>query len=306
MKKYMLISLIIIILSGFLYSETIDKNSGEFGFQFLKLNYSPAFSSQAGTGALFNQTASVVLQDPAAALNYKSSNVHFSQLRLNHFDADLYALAWRSSGLNRSIGVSFVTLDYGKFEERLENGTLTGEYYPLDLALSVNYAQRFADNHLVGLTAKGLYEKIHTESSIGAAFDLGYIYLTPIKNLSILSNVKNIGFADKMKEEKIDIPYTFEIGTAYTRDLSANVKANTEFKALYHQDDEDFKANFGAQVSLYEMLHLRAGYKFNHDNEDITAGIGISYKQFEIDYSYVPVKIDDQGDIHHIGLSVHY
>ncbi len=306
MKKYTIIVLIMIIITGYLYSETIDKDSGKYGFQFLKLNFSPAFSSQAGTGAFFNQTASVVLQDPAAALNFKSKNVHFSQMRLNHFDADLYALAWRNSGLNRSVGVSFVTLDYGKFEERLENGTLTGEYYPLDLALSVNYAQRFADNHLLGITAKGLYEKIHTESSLGAAFDFGYIYLTPIKNLSLITNLKNIGFADKMKYEKIDIPYTYEIGTAYSRELSSNVKANTEVKGLYHQDDEDFKVNFGAQVSLYEMLHLRAGYKFNHDNEDLSAGIGISYKRFEIDYSYVPVKINDLGDIHHIGFSVHY
>ncbi len=306
MKKVFLISGLVLLLVSMIHAETIDSHSGEYGFQFLKFNLSPALSAQAGTGAFYSPSASVIAQDPVAALNFKTKSVHFSQMQLNHFDANAYSVAWRNSSLNRSLGLSFNTIDYGKIEERLENGTLIGEYYPIDINMGLNYAQRIASNHLFGMTVHGLFTKIHTESALGMSFDFGYLWQTPLQNTNLFANIKNIGFTDKMKNEKIEIPYTFEVGTSYSKDFTDLLKMNMEAKLVQHEDDDDPKYNLGTQISMYNMLHLRAGYKFNHDIESLTTGLGIHWNRFDVDYAYTSNDFEDLGNTHHIGLTFYY
>lgn len=288
-----------------LHAEHIDNNA-EYGFQSLKINLSPALSAQAGTGAFYSTSAANIFNDPVSALNNKSKSIHLSQIQNSLFDVTHYSLAWRNSGLNSSIGVGFSSLDYGTQIERLENGIAIGEFHPLDINLAVNYAYRVSSNHLAGITVHGLYSKVYTASTIGTAFDLGYAYLSPIKNLNFTLNAKNMGFTDKMKDEKINIPYTLDAGTNYLHEFSDFVKVNGEVKLIKNEDDDNLKMAFGAQTTLYNILSLRAGYKTNHDTEDFTTGLGLKWNHYEIDYSYIPVKISSFGDIHYIGFSWYY
>jgi len=272
----------------------------------LKFNFSPALSAQAGTGGFYNASASVIMQDPAAALNIKAKSVHFSQMQLNHFDANVYSVAWRNSGLNSSLGLFFSSLDYGKLEERLDNGTLVGEFHPMDINMGFNYAQRLTSNQLAGITVHGLFTKIHTESALGMSVDFGYIWQTPLQNTNVFANLKNLGFTSKMKNERIDIPYSFEFGANYFKQMNSDMKLNVEAKALKHEDNDDAKYNLGGQIALYDILSLRAGYRINYDIESYTLGLGINWNRFDIDYSYIPIDLDNLGDTHYIGLTYYY
>ncbi|HOQ79476.1 MAG TPA: PorV/PorQ family protein [Candidatus Cloacimonadota bacterium] len=305
MKKMITIAISLLLISV-LGAETADSHAGEYGFQFLKFNLSPAMSAQAGTGGFYSASASIVTQDPVASLNIKAKSVHFSQMQLNHFDANAYSVAWRDSGLNSSIGWFFTTLDYGKIDERLDNGTLVGEYHPIDLNLGMNYAKRITSNQLLGVTVHGLYTKIHTESALGMSVDFGYLWQTPLQNTNIYANAKNIGFTDKMKNERIDIPYALEFGVNYHKSFNELIKMNLEAKTIKHEDDDEAKFNLGGQVALYDILSLRAGYRLNYDIESFTTGFGVHWNRFEIDYSYIPIDLDNLGDTHHIGLTYYY
>lgn len=307
MNKIKLLSLTLTMLFviGLLCAEDIDNNY-KYGFQSLKTILSPDMAAQGGTGAFYSTSAGIVFNDPVASLNNKSKNLSISQLNNQHFGVNHINVAWRNSGLKHSWGVGFSSLDYGKIDERLEDGSLVGEYHPLDINLAVNYGLRLNSSHLAGITVHGLYSKIYTASTIGTSFDVGYAYLTPIKDLNISLNAKNFGFTDKSKNEKIDIPYSIESGINYLYSLNDLAKINSEFKLIKNQDDKDMSMAIGAQLSVYDMLYLRTGFKNTNDIEGLSTGIGVKWHQYQIDYSYNPVKDDSFGNIHYIGLSWYY
>ncbi len=299
-----LIVICLMISSTQIFAESIDKHAGEYGFQMLKICSNPEFSGQGQTGTLYSPFASVFFIQPAAALNNKGNNLEVSTTAL-YADTQLNSVAWKSSHLNRSIGVGVRYLDYGKIDERLDSGLLVGSYNPIDIQLVFNFAQRIYSNHLIGINLNGLYEDIQTASAAGVSVDLGYIYETPIKNLKILAAVKNMGGTNQMESESIKLPFSYEFGVANYMNILPDINLNYEVKSLYFIEDSNAKLYTGATLDLYNMLYLRAGYKINHDSEGISTGVGVKWHNASINYSFIP-STNDLDDIHSISVGWSY
>ncbi|PJC61064.1 MAG: hypothetical protein CO025_00985 [Ignavibacteria bacterium CG_4_9_14_0_2_um_filter_37_13] len=50
--------------------------------------------------------------------------------------------------------------------------------------------------------------------------------------------------------------------------------------------DYDQMHNVGLEYGYQGMLYLRGGYSFNSDQEKLSAGLGLKYQNYRIDYSF--------------------
>jgi hypothetical protein len=290
------IMLIFLLISGFIFADT----SGENGFQMLRIVSGADIAAQGGTGSLYTRSAFGFLQNAASNLVTRNQVISMTQ---NYwiFDTTLNSLAYTNRSGRTSIAFGYRYLDYGKIDNRDETGAVIGEFHPMDLSVSANFAYRVTPDHYAGITISGIYEKIDTSSSLGASFDLGYIYLTNFRNMKITAAVKNLGITSKMDEESIDLPITAEISLVDNFQLG-RILILTEVKAIKYIDDDRTRAVLGLTFRPAEKLDIRFGYKENYAAEDISLGIGINLKKICIDYTYIPFQYEI-NDVHMIGIN---
>ena len=300
--RYILIIMILAMLSFTLTA--INSNAGEYGFQFLQIPISPVASALGGTGIYGNGYAGAFIQNPAANLIEE----RFS-LSLQHsfwiVDTSTSQLVYSNSNRNRHFGLVGRMLDYGELENRDDTGLLIGSYHPLDANLMANLAVRIMPDHLFGINAGVIYEKLDTASSYGLSADLGYVFLTPITNAILFSSVRNIGFTSKMDKESIKLPLTLEAGLGYAMpevSFADRISQQLTFKKAV---DTDLLVSYAAEVSLWQILALRVGYKFPYDEESITAGIGINWHNLEIDYGWAYFS-ERLNDTHSFGITYNF
>jgi hypothetical protein len=46
--------------------------------------------------------------------------------------------------------------------------------------------------------------------------------------------------------------------------------------------------NSGIDIGFKNIIFLRAGYQTNYENKNFTSGVGIKYKNFTLDYAFIP------------------
>ena len=66
--------------------------------------------------------------------------------------------------------------------------------------------------------------------------------------------------------------------------------------------DYEAHLHLGAEGRLHELFQLRAGYMFNYDSKNITAGASFTKRNFAVDYAFVPYE-NDLGTSHIINLT---
>ncbi|MCL2063942.1 MAG: PorV/PorQ family protein [Candidatus Cloacimonetes bacterium] len=297
LRQKLTIMLIFILVAGLLNAK-VDSNAGEYGFQFLKIPVSPELAGMGNAGDMLNNSPLAIFHSPVAFNWQRGAFVAASQT--NWFvGTNMYNLAYRNVGLTRSFGFGVVYMDHGTFDRREENGTLIGNYYPMDMRVTGNYAFRLTPNINIGANANILYEKIDTSSSLAFTADLGYVFYTPIANTTFDFSVKNIGGSTKMDEENIDIPIIVDGGISTGFIPNEIVGFYPSLKVSYMRDHDNLLPALGLQMKLYDMLFIRAGYKFNYNEENLSAGFGLHYRNVKFDYSFMNNEIEG---LHLFGL----
>jgi len=294
--------IIFLLMSISLTCFSINSNAGKYGFKFLQIPVNPVASALAGTGIYSENYAGAFTHNPAANLLDES----FS-LSVQHsfwlVDTNISQLIYSNGNRNKHFGLVMKVLDYGKFDIRDDQARLTGNYYPLDVNLMANFGWRILPDHLLGVNAGILYESLDTASSYGINSDFGYIFLPPITNSLIFASVRNIGVTTKMDKEAIKLPLTYETGLGYTYPME-NYKVTGQI-AINKAIDSDTRINLASEMSMRDILKLRLGYKFNYDEEGITAGLGLNVFKTTIDYGWVSFS-DRLNDTHSFGITYHF
>jgi hypothetical protein len=209
-------------------------------------------------------------------------------------------LAWRNIAFDQAYGFALTYFDYGKLDKRTDNGTPIGEFYPMDARVTGNYARKITPNIYVGANLNFIYQKIDTSSSNALALDLGVAYLTPLLNTSVDIALKNLRiFSSKMDQEATELPQVYDFGISAGFEVFEQMTVSPAVKLVYMDDHDNMLPALGIKAKLYDMLSVRMGYKFNYNEEDLSAGIGILFKDFSIDYSYLNNEIDG---VHMIGV----
>lgn len=298
--RYIVLAMMLVLMPLTLTAQ--NSNSGEYGFQFLQIPVSPVATALGGNGIYANAHSGAFIQNPAANLMDERYSVSV-QHSLWLVDTSISQIVYSKSNRNRHFGLAGRILDYGQIDTRDDTGAIIGNYHPIDASLMANYAYRVLPDHMFGLNAALIYEKLNTASSYGISADLGYVFLPPITNSTLFLSLRNLGITSKMEYEKIRLPLTLETGIGYK--LPFNNSALAMQFAMNKPVDADLRTTLAAEYSLWQMLALRIGYKGNHDEEGITAGIGISWQNLVVDYGWNSFS-DRLNDTHSFGITYNF
>ncbi|MCB5247032.1 MAG: PorV/PorQ family protein [Candidatus Cloacimonetes bacterium] len=280
----------------------IHNNAGQYGYQFLDVSTNPVSLALGGRGIGSGSDLSAFLRQPAAsALSSHRALGASHMLWLADTAANNLHYSW--SDRKKHFGMALRTLDYGELEIRDDNGLLIGTYSPLNVDLLGNYALRVSPSLYAGINAGVAYEKLNTDSSYGLHTDLGLTWLTPVKDTKFNLAVRNLGISSAMNEERTAFPISLELDLNKTFDLGDNA-IEVELSGI-KAIDENWKGAISAEFNLYGLAFLRAGYKINHDAEDLSAGLGFRWKSLGIDYGWASFS-SHLSDVHSFGLSYYF
>ncbi len=300
--KNILITIIVTMAALTALSAGIHPNAGQYGYQFLDIGSNPVSLALAGRAIGSGADLSSFLRQPAAsALNSHKALGASHQLWLE--DTTFNNLCYSYSDRKTHFGMALRTLDYGSLEIRDDNGELIGHYSPLNVDLLSNYAFRVTPSLYAGINAGVAYEKLNTASSYGLHTDLGITWLTPVKDTQFNLAVRNLGISSAMNEARTLFPISVEMDLSKKINFGEN-SLEVELSGI-KAIDENWKGAVSAEFNLYGLALLRAGYKINHDAEDLSAGLGIRWKSLGIDYGWASFS-SHLNDVHSFGLSYYF
>ena len=305
--------LTILVLPFFLLSSAKGedlKKVAQTGLQFLKVDMLASAAAMGGAFTMAGKGANAMFYNPAGMSTTESG---FDLVTSNtSWIADINYIAAgiaRSFGNLGTVGVSFVTSDYGDIQgTRLDASTAAG-YVETDIgnvnsqAIGISYARILTDKFRVGgqvkFTSQALGANLMPEGETknnevsGLAYDFGTIFYPGFKSLAFGMSIRNFSPQFKYEEEAFELPLTFNIGTSINLFDFVNGPSNSVLLIAVdavHPRDYTERVHVGAEYLFADLLAVRAGYKTNYDEEALSMGFGVKYAVggigLRIDYSY--------------------
>lgn len=323
---------IFILLSFVLINQLLAQNPnlGTAGVQFLQIPVSAEAEALAGAVVASTDNASSVFWNPAGIVNVKNSEVFFSYFKwFEMFDYYAASVVYNMQDYG-SIGASMSMFSTGKMEvtdEKNPNGT--GRYFDAgDLALGITYAKYLTDRFRFGITAKYINQQIWDMTANGFAVDIGTQYLIDFHNLTIAMSMTNFGGDMQFDGSNLDITYLkdedfptsrlsparlrtdeyplplhFQVGIAMDLFNSEIIKIRGSIDAAHPNDNKE-RILVGSEISFYDRLYLRGGYKYNFDDQKFAFGAGTNFPFSDsfiyFDYSYSVYDI--LPNVHRVSL----
>lgn len=329
MKKFTLL-LIVIILSAVITMPSYSglKKTAQTGLQFLKIDVGARPSAMGGAFMMVGNDANALFFNPAgiAAMN-SSTDIFLS--RTDWVVGVKYnsAAVVQNFGNWGNAGISIISSDYGDILGTRVSSTQKGyvETGNLDVsayALGVAYARQFTDKFTMGGQVK--YAKQHLGESLlddgrtvqnevsNLAYDFGTLFYPGFKSFGMGMNIRNFSPQVKFQNESFELPLTFYLG--FSMDVLDFIKEEHPTNSLVleldaiHPRDYPERIHLGSEYWFKDMLALRAGYKFNYDEESFSAGFGVkgdfSGINIKLDYSYSDMGIFDSVNRISVGFTI--
>ena len=190
-----------------------------------------------------------------------------------------------------------------------------------DIAFSVSYAQYVYDKLALGATFKIINESIDGVSASAVAFDFGSVYSIGLSGWQLAARISNLGSDIEFFTQDNPLPLSFSIGTSIYPVNSENTRLMLSVDTIKPLDSEQ-QLRTGAELSFYDLLFLRGGYKFNYSGiddggtsdrdavnatiEGVSLGAGVQYEiggyAVAIDYAYTQMDLLD--NVNRISLRI--
>jgi len=304
------------------------KKVGQTGLQFLKVDVGARPAALGGAFGMIGNDASALFYNPAGIGGMRSS-----------FDLFVSRTEWISEisynavGIVKNFGdwgnagISLISADYGDIMgtrvEATEKGySKTGLLDVGAYALGFAYARQMTDKFTMGgqikYASQHLGENLLSDGSTiknkvtGLAYDFGTIFYPGFRSFRLGMSIRNFSPQFKYQETAFELPLTFTLG--FGMDIFDFVPSLQESQSLVlavdavHPRDYTERIHIGGEYWYMDMIALRAGYKYNYDEEGLSAGVGIKYAVeggfgIKIDYSYSDLGIFDPVNRISIGAS---
>lgn len=196
-------------------------------------------------------------------------------------------------------GILAQYIDYGSTQRTVVSGTAganQGTFSGQDAVVSVSYGGRLA-NWGYGATAKFLSSTIDNASAAAFAADFGLRWQADGAPVSVGMSVHNLGSSLQYDAKEERLPITFRSGVAW-RPLPRWLLVTVDLEKVA---DERWNAHAGAELTVAEMLMLRAGYDASLQvDRGLTIGAGFRTGSLGLDYAFIP--FGDFGNNHRVGL----
>lgn len=159
-----------------------------------------------------------------------------------------------------------------------------GAFQPFDMQFGVAYARPVYRNVLAGANFKLLGQAIDDKSTFGIGLDLGVIYLSGVKGLTLGFAAQNLGTPIKLKREAFDLPLLLRLGGAYRAfDEKLLVTLESDLPT-----DNALVFSMGLEFAVAGKFFPRMGYRFNSIFNPWSAGLGMNVDPWGFDLSVVP------------------
>ncbi len=316
----------LVFLLAFLLSASVfSQIGGKAVYQFLNLAQSPR------QAALGGKTVTVVDYDVNQAF-YNPATINpdmHNRLSANYgsyygevsYGTAAYAYTYDRHLQTFHAGISYV--NYGTFEGRDELGNLTSDFTGSEAALSLGYAYNLPWTDMyVGANAKLISSTLESYNSIGAAVDLGFLYVDTANDINYGFTIRNLGFQIKPYETTNEkLPLAIDAGISQLME-NVPIRWHVTFENLQQWNiafsnpnraqgsldggSEEEKVSFfnnalrhlilGAELFPQKGFNLRLGYNFRRGEElrivdqrnfsGISVGFGLRFGKVKFDYSY--------------------
>ncbi len=273
------------------------------GLDFLNVPVGARASGMGGAFVAVADDASAAYWNPAGLSRVGpqilfAHNAYIVDMKQEYVSAVTQFGEWTVAG-------SFNIFDIGTIEKRDDSGALLGEFRPFDLSLGISVAYPVLEDLSLGATAKGIMSDIDIETATGFLFDVGAIWevtVGPVDGLSAGLAVRNLGPSLKFIDEPFDAPLSVRGGLAYRRDMPAVGSRLVLSFDMESMRGGDFETFVGGEWYYGEYISGRLGMNPNSDTRDFATGFGAHYRDFVVDYAYVPFT-SNLGSSHRIGVT---
>ena len=216
------------------------------------------------------------------------------------------------------VGISVLYLSTGNMEGTDVAGQKINDFSAYDACAVISYARNIASLFNLGVNVKFIQQKIENETAQGIAVDIGQLYQTPLKIVSVGLAVQNIGPKMKFIEESFSLPLTISAGVGIKAlgilTLGVDVKQQVVDNRTY--------LSLGGEYMPLPVVAFRAGYlvKLNKTSGEtgtvagvssglgglngLGVGIGFNLGITAVDYAFMPYG--DLGNTHRLSLRVRF
>ena len=285
---------------------------GENAFNILRLPYSHRATGLGGQNiSVIDDDITMSMHNPALLANVSDKSMNFTYMTYMSDSKVAGAMFSRLFGKRSTAAISARYIDHGDFDGYTEDNIYTGSFSAKDMEFGLLYSYLLSDYWSGGVTAKFIYSKYESMSSIALGVDLGVNYYDPDNELSLSFAIKNLGGQAKAFEDRQErMPLDIQAGV--TKKLShAPILLSATFVNLNRWSKDDFYNADGSEDTFSEMLfkhivvgadfligqnfNLSFGYNFRTGKElsiegsrwdGFTAGAGLYINKVKLGLSY--------------------
>jgi hypothetical protein len=342
MKKNTFLILTLFLLSG--SALAIKNKVAQSGMTYLAISMGSRETAMGDAGTAISKGINGLWHNPAALADIKRFSAAINQVGWL-IDTKLYGTAFAASlGKWGVLAVDVTYMDYGEImgTKRVDKSVdyrgfvLTGDVGVEDYAVGLAYARRINDKFSLGFKVKRLHERLGRASYVVSEYDdpvtgekirtrkekdwklndwgldIGTTYDIGWKSLTFAMAMQNFSRDMKYWYEEFQAPMVMRMGMAMDvtdlfLDRNKSIGLLVAVDAL-HPNDHTERVHVGAELNYLQNFYLRAGYKFNHEVESLTLGLGarldFSGLQGCFDYAYGSANYFE--DIHRFSLTLSF
>jgi len=273
------------------YDPATPERRGQAGATFLQVGASARAEGMGGAFAGVRGDPSIAFYNPAGVAEV--TGVAFSADHTKWVaDMSLNGLVAAARAKFVSLGVSFLSMDYGSFDgTRIADNAAgyesIGAVTPTAWALGGIAAVKFTDRFNAGIQTKWLVQDIGesevytfrnpprytgeiTKNRVSTwAIDLGTQYYTGLRNLSINMTLQNFGGTQKYVETTFSLPLTYRVGVSAELMEFVTGDATGAHKMFLSMEGVDRR-----NVSLDGAI----GAEYTGDMSDFVPGLSVSVR----------------------------
>jgi len=335
-KSVFLAVIIIMQITSFSLQAGITKY-GQAGMTFLKIDPDGRSAGMGSAVTAMANNSLAMFSNPAGMKFSEGFDLSVTQ---TNWIADIKHYAIGASygfGSIGTFGINLIYMDYGELKRTvpysgsdptlkemgyIDLGTFTiGEY-----AIGVSYSRQISSQFSIGGTVKYVNQDLSWSETIDVssgnkvktdnvenvvAFDFGTLYYTGWKDLRFGMSIRNFSGQGRYVDQRFELPLTMAMGLAmnvlsiWSDDETNKLNVAVDWR---HPRDYGERIHLGVEYGFMDIVFIRAGYKFNYDEEGMTAGLGID-KEFghfgiRFDYSYGAFG-EFFGSVNRIGLAIY-
>lgn len=306
--KYCIITIILLLyiqeIPAQLFPVLGGQRAGISTAQFLKIGVGGRASALGDAFVAIANDASALYWNPAGLTQFNENQIFFSHNKwvvdINH---DFLGGVYHFDETN-SFGVALTALTMQDMPVTTEFAPFgTGEYFGFsDIAIAVSYSRKMTDKFSFGGTVRYIEETLDKLKMRGIMIDLGTYYWTGLgstrfavavtnfgSNLAPDGKVVLVGKREVSSWQDFAPPTVFRIGFAFEPYEDEQHKVTTSVQ-LNHPNDNSENLSTGAEYVWNNMLYIRAGFKFNVDEQNYSFGAGfnvpLEIANFTLDYAY--------------------